>query len=185
MVKYTRDQLKAQFAKLGYDWPNFHLIGIRAKNYVADSFCDTLIVLAGTNISYYSITTRPGVYYLDHLLNPKGCAVLKPGQWKNCWALGYHKNDPSHPAFIQVGPITVFRDADKDGKALDHGGYAEDTGYFGIDIHRAIPGTTTAVVDRWSAGCQVFATYQDEMNTVQDAKASGEKFFTYTLLEEF
>jgi hypothetical protein len=41
------------------------------------------------------------------------------------------------------------------------------------------------LVDKWSAGCQVFANSKDFAIFVDLSKKSGLKFFTYTLLEEF
>jgi hypothetical protein len=183
MKNYTPDELKAAFAKRAYNWMDFHLVGIRAANYVKNTFCDMFILVANGRLYYWPGTTRPGTYYLLHLLNPKGAAVLKPGQYCGCWSLGYHKNNTGHPAWIQTGPVTVYRDNNLNDSADTTG--VEDTGYFGIDIHRATPFTITRLVDKYSAGCQVFANYSDHQIFMELSKASGLKSFTYTLLNEF
>lgn len=73
-------------------------------------------------LKIYVITADPGLYYQNiKLLNPKGCAVLKPGQYINCYQLGKHKK-ADHKALVQTGgKITVYRDNDRDGIAENLG----------------------------------------------------------------
>lgn len=182
MIPYTTKELQARFRELGYSWYQFHLIGIRSRHYEENTFCDTFILYNGGQIFRFAGTTRPGTYYLVHLLNPKGTAILKPGQYKDTWTLGFHKQKADHPAWIQVKPVTVYRDNDKD-KLPEIG--SEDTGIFGIDIHRSNPFSLSKLIDKWSAGCQVFANSKDFAIFVDLSRKSGQKFFTYTLLEEF
>lgn len=178
---YTIEQLRAKFAELGYKWPAFHLIGVRSKNYVTNAFCDTFYLVAGDKLTFYAATTRPGSYYLLHLINPKGAAILKPGQYLDKWVLGLHRG--KYEAWIQAGPVTVFRDNNLNNVPEEVG--VLDTGYFGIDIHRASAFNLTKLVDNYSAGCQVFADVENFAIFVALSKASGQKTFSYTLLEEF
>lgn len=183
MFPYTVKDLQARFKQLGYTWPQFHLIGIRAKDYVTNTFCDTFVLYNGGQVFRYAGTTRPGTYYLLHLLSPKGAAVLKPGQYLNTWTLGLHRQDPNHPAWIQSAPVVVYRDNDFDTIPETIG--VQDKGYFGINIHRSNRFSLSKLVDKWSAGCQVFANSKDFATFVELSKKSGLKTFTYTLLEEF
>lgn len=64
----------------------------------------------------------------------KGMARLKPGLWRS-HRLGRHKGQ--YLALIQTGgPVTVIRD----GTAGDY----EDTGYFGINVHKGGISTTSS-----------------------------------------
>lgn len=182
-MTYTVKDLQAKFRELGYSWPQFHLIGIRAKDYIENTFCDSFIVYNGGQVYRFWGTTRPGTYYLLNLLNPKGTAVLKPGQYRDTWKLGFHKQQQDHLAWVQAKPVTVYRDSDKDAIPEEVG--PTDTGYFGIDIHRASKFTLSKLVDKYSAGCQVFANVENFTTFVELSKKSGLKTFTYTLLEEW
>lgn len=140
---------------------------------------------SGLKMNVYVITTEPGIYYQKKVLNPKGCAMIKPGQYENCYQLGTHiKSD--HKALIQTGgKITVWRDNDRDGIAENLG--MEDTGYFGCNIHGAQRIGKTAKIGAYSAGCQVFESWKEKEEFIniceQYRELTGNKF-TYTLIEE-
>lgn len=56
--------------------------------------------------------TRPGTHYLRNPMDPsRGTACIRPGHHRLCWGRGLHKG---RQAFVQVGPIVVSRDADRD-----------------------------------------------------------------------
>jgi len=38
----------------------------------------------------FPITTYPGLHWIDNPMRPEGCAVIKEGQYKSCWCVGYH-----------------------------------------------------------------------------------------------
>ncbi len=179
MKRYLSGELKAKFAELGYTWPEFHLIGIRSQADKPNEFDDWIVVVSGENLFHFHATTNPGATYLQKLLNPKGAAVLKPGQYVNTWAFGLHRG--KYEALKQVRPVTVWRDADRDLKSESG---AEDTGLFGINIHKAGTGVTKYIGGH-SAGCQVFADEASFNSVMKMCKATGLKQFTYTLLNEF
>lgn len=171
---------QAEFKRLGYTWDeNFNIIGIRSKDYKPNTFCDLLLTVTPDRIKVYYITTRPGRHWLVNLLNPKGAAVLKPGQYKNAYRLGKHKG---LDALVQVAPVTVYRDNDRD--ELAEITNQLDSGLFGINIHRANSSITSKLVDKWSAGCQVMADPVKFEDFLRDCRATGKGFFTYTLLNE-
>ncbi|MDB5243623.1 MAG: hypothetical protein JWP57_4248 [Spirosoma sp.] len=157
--------------------------------------------LAGTNTDYaqaayeasvgterlkaWPMTTDPGAYYLEHPL-AGGCAVLKPGQYKGAYILGFHQSKPDHPALVQHGgPVTIYRDNDRDNLAEETS--SQENGYFGINIHRSQKEGATPVIANWSAGCQVFQRRDHHAQLLalceQYRATSGNKF-TYTLLRE-
>lgn len=137
-------------------------------------------------IKVFTITTDPGVYWLKNPMSSLGTAVLKPGQYKDAYQLGFHKRDNNHPALVQTGNmVTVYRDADKDTFAEETG--KTEFGFFGINIHRAKADGESISIDKWSAGCQVFPTAKN-LGVVLDIcefyKATVNNKFTYTLLKE-
>jgi len=136
-------------------------------------------------LKFWTITTDPGSFWLMHPENPLGTAVLKPGQYVDCWASGLHQNKKEHPALVQVGKVTVYRDSDHDNVSEEQG--KEDTGLFGINIHRSNATGKTMVIYNWSAGCQVFQVKTDHdqlMSICNSYKSKVNNKFTYTLLRE-
>jgi len=162
---------------------NLTLIGIRAKAQ-GDTFNDVLCVLyedAGElRLDTYPITTDPGRHYREHPINVDGTAILKPGHYPGCWQIGAHQG--KYIALVQRGPMTVYRDRNNDGKPD-----GEQTGYFGINLHRAGANGHTLRTDKVSAGCQVFANSEDFDAVMALAQRSAKQYgntFSYTLLDE-
>ena len=165
---------------------NLNIIGVRSKDSKesVNVFNDALILIYnaedGKHIEVFPITTDPGLYYLKNNLSIKGCAILKEGQVRGGWQIGLHQG--KYKALVQKKPVTVYRDSNKDSK-LDF--VNEETGMFGINIHKS--GESSTQVDRWSAGCQVFARVKDFnkfMNLVQKGNNKYGNSFTYTLINE-
>ncbi|HUV84538.1 MAG TPA: hypothetical protein VMV86_02455 [Methanosarcinales archaeon] len=179
MKKYTYQELEFEFSKHKYNWSCFHIIGIRSKSDKPDAFDDLIILIDGDKISYYTGTTNPGTHWLKNFLNPKGTAVLKPDQYIDGWKIGLHKG---YEALVQNKPVTVYRDTDKDDKSEEQG--KEDTGFFGINIHRT-GAIISKIIGRWSAGCQVLNNPEEFKDFMRKIKFSGKKTFTFTLLKEF
>jgi hypothetical protein len=181
MKNYTIEELKNEFKKLNYEFPQFHLVGIRSKANKPNEFDDLIAVINNNEISWYTCTTNPGTHWLLNLLNPKGAALLKPGQYLNTWQLGLHQG--KYQALTQCKNVTVFRDGDKDNIAEET--KVTQTGMFGINIHRANEKLISKLIDKWSAGCQVLNNPQQFNELLTKCKQSGLKTFTYTLLKEF
>lgn len=136
-------------------------------------------------LKVYTITTDPGTYWLLHPLNSKGAAVLKPGQWENCWSMGYHKNKHDHPALVQISKVSVYRDGDKDKTAEET--KVIESGLFGINIHGANKSGVTPSIGKWSAGCQVFQEWskkEEFLSICNIFKNKRKNKYTYTLIEE-
>jgi hypothetical protein len=181
MKKYSYVELENKFKELGYKWPTMHIIGTRSKANEKNKFDDYIYVITGPMMNVYTCTTNPGTHWLKNLMNPKGTAVLKPGQYVDSWKLGMHQG--KYQALVQAKPVTVYRDNNKNDIAEE--AKTEDTGMFGINIHRANPSAISSFIDKWSAGCQVLNDPEHFEALLGTSKASGKKFFTYTLLREF
>lgn len=181
MKTYSYVELENEFKRLGYSWPQFHIIGVRSTANEKNKFDDNIYLVNGPIMFRYTCTTNPGTHWLKNLLNPKGTAVLKPGQYVDSWELGLHQG--KYEALVQRKPVTVYRDGDKDDTAEEQG--KEDTGLFGINIHRANPSAISSIIDKWSAGCQVLNNPKEFAQLLDYCKKSNKDRFTYTLLREF
>lgn len=172
---------------------NLNIIGIRSdqQNKVTNLYDDLLVVIYKTpnetwTKQIYKITTEPGTYYMtEKLLNPKGTSIMVPGQYRGCYAVGKHRG--KYEALVQKKAIKVYRDNNKD-KTYNLKPETIETGVFGINIHRSNEFKETEYVNKYSAGCQVFAN-PDEFNSfmrlceLQNKQFSGNSF-TYTLINE-
>lgn len=176
----TIEELKAQFTELGYKWPTIHIVGIRSKANEPNKFDDLIGLVQGGEVKWYTGTTNPGTFWLNNPINSLGTAVLKCGQYVDTYTIGLHKG--KYTALVQSKKVTVFRDNDKDSIAEEQG--KEDTGLFGINIHRANELTDSTNIDKWSAGCQVLNSSKQFKELIQACLKSGKKSFTYTLLHE-
>lgn len=165
---------------------NLNIIGIRNNNRIPNSFDDYIVVIwkykGKWNFRKYEATTDPGLYYLNHPLSPQGTAILKEGQYFHCFCLGLHQG--KYKALVQFMPLTVIRDFNKD-NYLDFTSGKEETGMFGINIHRANLNGKSINVNQWSAGCQVFADsaqFNEFISLCEKAQMYWGKTFSYTLI---
>ncbi len=182
MIKrYTIEELKAEFTKHNYQFPKFHLVGVRSRANLPNEFDDIIGVIHGDNVTWYTCTTNPGTHWLKNLLNPKGAALLKPNQYKDSWQVGMHQG--KYEALTQCKAVTVYRDGNKNNIAEES--TVTETGIFGINIHRANPNLISKLIDKWSAGCQVLNNPKQFNELLTKCKQSGLTHFTYTLLNEF
>lgn len=178
------DVMRRHGYQIWYSNNILNLIGIRKSRHVSDAFEDTFVCLRHEmdrwSLWSWECTTSPGRSQLEFGLE-KGTAIVKPGQYIDAWSLGLHKG--KYEALVQKNPITVYRDRNKD-FYLDY--VHEDTGLFGINIHRANAKITSKIVGNWSAGCQVLANpkhFSQLMNLARQQHSSGFPRFSYTLLE--
>ena len=197
-MKYTREQIKDTVEGLGYkyftgDNYDVNIVGIRnsdTNGKVTNKFDDTITISyrdesGDWQYHEYNCTTDPGDNWMDNPMLEKGCAVLKPGQYRGSHKLRLHQG--KYLALGQKKPVTVYRDRNKNDK-YDFDESTLDTGLFGINIHRAtaLEGKTSTYVDKWSAGCQVIAS-NDEwyafLDVCQTAREVWGNSFSYTLIE--
>ena len=167
---------------------NLNVIGVRHKGAkVTNHFDDCLVVIYNTgnekNVKrVFTCTTLPGKKAMEHPMQVKGTAILKEGQYRGAWKIGYHKG--KYKALCQAKPVPVYRDGNKDDK-FDLNPISIDRGIFGINIHKA--GDNSTLVDGWSYGCTVLAKSLDFNALMRLAERSASIFgnsFTYTLINE-
>lgn len=187
---------KKLFESKGYTWfdkgaYNLNIIGVRKKLYnnkVTNLYDDMLIVDYNTEVGHkrqlFNITTKPGLYYMQKLGNPKGTAILVPNQYRGCWQIGLHQG--KYKALVQRKPVAVYRDGNKD-DIFDLEPVSIQNGLFGINIHRSNETWTRNTIDQYSAGCQVFNNPTDFnafLRLCEKQKAKYGNTFTYTLINE-
>jgi hypothetical protein len=169
---------------------NVNLIGIRRDNPGTNEFDDFFVMIYRDKklkevCEVFPVTTDPGEYWLENPMNPQGTAVLVPGQYRGTWQLGKHQNN--YEALVQRKEVKVWRDNNKD-KVIDYKSFHTiSEGYFGINIHRSNPYDKSYLVNKWSAGCQVFQSVKDFDEFMKICKKSANLYgnsFTYTLLTE-
>jgi len=168
---------------------NLNVVGIRAANPKVNEFNGLMTVFwkyeGNWNLIMMQCTTLPGLYWLVNPTNTLGCAILKEGQYRSTYAVDKHSG--KYDALCQrLAPVTVYRDNDRD-REYDTVQGTENTGMFGINIHRAHQDYELETVDKYSAGCQViqdpdeFAVF---MAVVKQAEEVWGNKFTYTLINE-
>lgn len=194
--KVLSKDIASVMSKKGYafftnGYYNLNIIGVRRDNNkkITNLYDDILLVMYKTTKGWqkkvYNITTEPGSYYMrKELGNPKGTAILVPGQYRGCWKLGNHKG--KYKALVQKRPVKVYRDGNMD---MVYDMYPEtiNEGLFGINIHRSNEGYTRQTVDMYSAGCQVFNDPRDFESFIRLCEEQSKLYgnsFTYTLIDE-
>ena len=140
----------------------------------------------GWSIDIFAVTTNPGTPLLLKPINPKGTAIVCPGQYLKVWKKGYHQGKKDHPALRQVNPIKVYRDNNKN-TTLDYDTNTE-IGLFGINCHRASKWNLKDYIGQNSAGCQVHLDYTKYteifLYLINASNEEGYEYFDYTLIDQ-
>ncbi|MFZ6014468.1 MAG: hypothetical protein ACOYXT_29280 [Bacteroidota bacterium] len=165
-----------------------NIVGLRSKSVQSNSFDDEIHVFYTTpegkwNYHVYPATTDPGTFWLNNPSYPQGTAILAQGQYIDAYSLGKHRG--LYEAMVQVKPVTVIRDYDRDA-VLDFDNGTKETGNFGINIHRAESKGSTKVINKYSAGCQVFKNARDFEAFIKLCKHHAALYgntFSYTLID--
>ena len=195
LTKCTAYNFEKLFKEKGYAWftkgnYNLNIVGIRSNNNnkVTNQYDDILIVDYNTGNGHkrvcYTITTEPGKYYMQNLGNPKGTAILVPGQYRGCWQIGLHRG--KYKALCQKKEVKVYRDGNKN-MTYDMTSESINKGIFGINIHRSNEAWTRKTIDKYSAGCQVFNNhieFNSFMRLCEEQRKLYGNSFTYTLINE-
>jgi hypothetical protein len=165
---------------------NVNIIGVRNMDGRVNKFDDMILVIYRDSykrwiVDSYQTTTDPGLYWLKKPMKVTGTAILVPNQYRGAYKIDKHRG--AYDALCQRGnEVTIWRDNDRD-SAHDMKGKLH-SGWYGINIHKA--GKDSSLVDKWSAGCQVFKNASDFgkfMDTMKEAKKRFSNSFSYTLIQ--
>ena len=172
------------FTQKDYD---LNLIGVRSPSRTPGRFDDLFHCVYKDRGEWieerYVCTTDAS---LEQHLNPsnsKGVAVLKSGQYRGAWRLDMHRG--KYLSLCQRNAVvTVYRDNNLNNQT-DY--LEEDTGMFGINIHRAHKSKIVDSTRYYSAGCQVIQNPADfarlmALAQLQVGLGVGDSF-SYTLIE--
>lgn len=170
--RLSSDELKALLAPHNIDFVKFPLIIVGIRGYYKDTmgapnindrgiYDDAIFIYTPSLFAAYNGNTDPSVFRKKTSAK-KGIASLKPGAWF-VHKFDIHRGKSSqYPAICQrFGPVTVVRDGDPP---------TEETGNFGINIHRG--GNTTTS----SEGCQTIHPEQWE-SFYASAKDQAKRFY--------
>ena len=197
-IYYTKDLIQKAVLYKGYDWfsddkNSINIVAIRLiseSRFEPNAFTDLLTLCYKTaEFSGHSqwayrawpVTTAPGECYMNGHGPQSDTAVLVPGQYKNCYALGTRNG--TDQSMLQVRPVRVFRAAKR------NNGYNMnfvEEGLFDIDIHKSAPRSLTCVNGTIPRGCTIFQSFADFDAFMQICRAAApmcDNKFTYTLLE--
>lgn len=165
-----------------------NIVGVRTRTVVPNRFDDEIHVFYKSkpfkwNYHIFKGTTDPGTYWLKNPMQPQGTAILAQGQYVNAYKIGLHQG--KYKALVQAAPVTIMRDYDRNAR-LDFLNGIKNTGIFGINIHRAMAQGKTKIIDKFSAGCQVFQNATDFNKFMEMSEHHSSLYgnrFTYTLLD--
>lgn len=165
-----------------------NIVGIRSRSILPNRFDDEIHVFYKSNprkwaYHIFKATTDPGTFWLKNPMQPQGTAILAQGQYANSYQIGMHLG--KYKALVQVAPVAIMRDYDRNAK-LDFLNGKMENGIYGINIHRAMSQGKTKVIDKFSAGCQVFKSADDFnlfMELCEHHRQLYANRFTYTLLD--
>lgn len=186
------DRLESIFRQQGYRMRQrpyeLNIVGIRSSQTQSNSFDDQIHVFFKTDLlrweyHIFKATTDPGTYWLKNPMSPQGTAILAQGQYEGAYHIGFHQN--KYKALVQRGPVTVIRDYDRNA-VLDFFNGKKEKGLFGINIHRAFAQGKAKVIDKFSAGCQVFESAENFNRFLAMCDKHRELYgnrFTYTLID--
>ena len=170
-----------------YDY-DLNIVAIRAVPGLPNRFDDCISVhylWDGTWRSHqWPATTDPGTYHLRNPSNVRGTAILAEGNYRKSHMIGKHRG--VYDCLKQSGPVSVFRDPDRD--ALPERWGEPESGLFGINIHKAGK-KESDLVSKWSAGCCVFSRSDDFEEFMELCRKqisfNGFDTFSLTLLNQW
>jgi hypothetical protein len=116
-------------------------------------------------------TTEPGAYYTYNPMNRLGAARIAFGQYK-AWRMGIHGNSQPHEALVQVAPVKVHRDLDRN---FIRTGDRVESGLFGINQHWGYD-LPESNIGQASAGCLVGRTRKGHQQFISLVKSDRRYF---------
>ena len=136
-------------------------------------------------VKLYDATNDPGLYWLDNPPKPEGTAVPCSGYYTGAMLLGDHRG---RPGLLNRGLTAIDYDRYvSDGSGGWRVNEERVSKFVGLNIHRA--GTASTQVDRWSAGCTVYARAGDMEEVLDTCERAldfckgGTLYFSYAILE--
>jgi hypothetical protein len=182
------------YANTPYGKNKLNIVGVRDNkpfnSPVSNYFTDYIVMFyyddsGNRNERIGWVTTTPGLYYEASKFGGDGRTIMiAEGQYRDAYARGLHQGKID--TLIQNRPIKYNRDESLDAR---YNNIRVDNGFFGTNIHPSgnyQNSDPNKLINDWSAGCQVFRSYDDYLWMMQAVRNQTDianyKFFTYTLL---
>ena len=193
---YTLEQIKQSVETKGYKWfdggdYDVNIVGVRSPDKddeITNKYDDYITVSYKVDGEWkfhcWPATTQPGMYWIKHPMNRKGCAILVPDQYRGVYKIDGHGKTRYSALCQRLGKVRVYRDGNKD-DVYDYDADSITEGYYGINIHRSSAYKASNYINKYSAGCQVFQDpddFDEMMSIAGKAKDAWGNKFTYTLL---
>jgi len=182
------------YANTPYGKNKLNIVGVRNNkpfnSPVSNYFTDYIVMFyyddkGNRNERIGWVTTTPGLTYEASKFGGDGRTIMiAEGQYRDAYARGLHQGKID--TLIQNKPIKYNRDESLDAR---YNNIRVDNGFFGTNIHPSgnyQNSDPNKLINNWSAGCQVFRSYDDYLWMMQAVRNQTDianyKFFTYTLL---
>lgn len=163
-----------------------NIYGIRNPIQAPNKFNDILGVIYNNGLTTvrceFPATVDPGTHWLINPMDRGGAAAIVEGQYRKLWQLGTFNKTL---ALIQVSPIKVYRDNDRN-TTFDYNPISITEGNYGIFLHPHFQSNDLAAeIGNSSAGCVVPQRTMDfnyfmNIISLQAVRGLG-KTYTFTL----
>ena len=183
------------YANTAYGKNKLNIVGVRATNKVFNSpvsnyFTDYVVMFyyndKGLRLERIGWqTTAPGLTYEASKFGGAGRTIMmQEGQYKDSYVRGLHLGKID--TLVQAKSMNYHRDESLNAQ---YNSVNITTGIFGTNIHPSgnySNNDSNKLINNWSAGCQVFRSYDDYLWMMQAVRNQTEKtnykLFNYTLL---
>ena len=183
------------YANTAYGKNKLNIVGVRAINKafnspVSNYFTDYVVMFyyddKGLRLERIGWqTTAPGLTYEASKFGGAGRTIMmQEGQYKDSYVRGLHLGKID--TLVQAKSMNYHRDESLNAQ---YNSVNITTGIFGTNIHPSgnySNSDSNKLINNWSAGCQVFRSYDDYLWMMQAVRNQTEKtnykFFNYTLL---
>jgi hypothetical protein len=183
------------YANTAYGKNKLNIVGVRATNKafnspVSNYFTDYVVMFyyddKGLRLERIGWqTTSPGLTYEASKFGGAGRTIMmQEGQYKDSYVRGLHLGKID--TLVQAKSMNYHRDESLNAQ---YNSVNITTGIFGTNIHPSgnySNSDPNKLINNWSAGCQVFRSYDDYLWMMQAVRNQTEKtnykFFNYTLL---
>lgn len=188
---YTTDELldRARQTNGFTHFPKgYWLLGVRSNENSDNIYDDKIYVMKGkVNLDVLTATTNSGSYGFKNWFkwSKKGVGMIKSNEWYyGVWQIGKHRGKMD--ALKQVGAFKIIRLKSKEDKNTSWTWESWKGFNFHGNTYNTLSKATNWIIGGWSTGCQVvndrFKYFQKWLPTF---KKSGQKKYTYLLIEEF
>lgn len=184
-TRYTKEQIIASLKRLNFQifTDKLNIVFVR-ENFEFNNIFEDRLYLWSDKIPFceFVVTTKAGKHWIENFTKKTGVAGLVENQYIDAYAIGLHRG---YEALVQVRPVFVYRDANKDKKLdtalIEKAGADVGINYHTMNVSKVIRAKEN---NNGSAGCQVCPSTKDYFESMTIIKLTQQKFYTLTLLNK-